>query len=332
MIFRVFLGLILTIFSSTLLAFDELKFATSLGLELVSEGHPYNFMGINTMYVNDSLNRQMLVVSDVPGELKEMRIFKRKDFLIVEIPKGATSYVSMALVGITEEEVKQNVKTTSVWEKIIHELNPMKKAYSNECGIHGAASLNGLEQMASYYGSAFGKGALRCISSFLQGVWDATGGQVKDMAEGLKNLWNDPEAFWDRKVQEMKNLKNFILNFDTKIKEMAVGIANLPAETKTQMICSFIGSIGADAAIAILAGGAGVGRILFRLEQYVTRIARLEKVFSLLNKAGKLKAIPMNFYERMSSGTLPARMMDNLNAFAGHNLTDVIQGAMSCAL
>lgn len=324
--------LILSLFSTSLFAFDELKFATSLGLELVSEGHHYNFMGINTMYVNDSLGRQMMVVSDVPGELKEMRIIKRKDFLIVEIPKSPTSYVSMALIGITEEEVKQNVKTTSVWDKILQELNPIQKAYSNECGIHGAANLAGLEQVASLYGSSFGKGALACISSFLQGVWDATGGQVADMAEGLKNLWNDPGGFWDKKVQEMKNLKNFILNFDTKIKEMAVGIANLPAETKTQMICSFVGSIGADAAIAILAGGAGVGKILFRLEEYVVRIARLEKVFSYLNKIGKVKNIPIGFYERLSSGTLPARMLDNLDVFANHSLTEVLQGAMSCAL
>jgi hypothetical protein len=332
MIFRGLFALILTIFSSTLFAFDELKFAASLGLELVSEGHPYNFMGVNSMYVNDSLGRQMMVVSSVPGELKEMRIFQRKGFLIVEIPNDASSYISMALVGVTEEEVKQHVKTTSVWKKIIQELNPLPNAYSNECGIHGAASLNGLEQMASYYGTAFGKGALQCISSFLQGVWDATGGQVADMAEGIKNLVNDPGAFWDRKVEELKNLKNFILNFDTKIKEMAVGIANLPAETKTQMICSFVGSIGADAAIAILAGGAGVGKILFRLEEYVTRIARLEKVFSLLNKVGKLREVPIGFFERMSSGTLPARLMDNLNVFANHNLSEVIQGAMSCAL
>lgn len=332
MILRALLLLILSIFSTGLFAFDELKFATSLGLELVSEGHPYNFMGINTMYVNDSLGRQMLVVSDVPGELKEMRIFQRKGFLIVEIPKSPASYVSMALVGITEEEVKQNVKTTSVWKKIIQELNPIQKAYSNECGIHGTASLNGLEQVATMYGSTFGKGALKCISSFLQGVWDATGGQVADMAEGIKNLFNDPEAFWDRKVQEMKNLKDFILNFDTKIKQMAVGIANLPAETKTQMICSFVGSIGADAAIAILAGGAGLGKILFRLEEYVVRIARLEKVFSFLNKVGKMKNIPIGFYERLSSGTLPAKLMDNLDVFANHNLTEVLQGAMSCAL
>jgi hypothetical protein len=332
MIFRGLFALILTLLSSSLFAFDELKFATSLGLELVSEGHPYNFMGVNTMYVNDTLGRQMMVVSSVPGELKEMRIIQRKGFLIVEIPRDATTYVSMALVGITEQEVKDHVKTTSVWKKIFQELNPLPSAYSNECGIQGAAILHGIEEMASYYGSVFGKGALQCISSFLQGVWDATGGQIQDIGEGIANLVRDPGAFWDRKVQELKNLKEFIYHFDTKIKQMVVGIANLPAETKTQMICSFIGGIGADAAMAIIAGGAGVGKILFRLEEYVTKIARLEKVFALLSKAGKLRNVPIGFYERLTSGALPARLMDNLNTFAHHNLTDVIQGAMSCAL
>ena len=332
MIFRAFLALIFTLLSTSTFAFDEAKFAASLGLELVSEGNPYNFMGINTIYVNDATSRQMLVVSDVPGELKEMRIYKQKGFLIVEIPKSEKSYVSMALVGITEEEVQQNIKTTSVFRKILNELNPLSQAYAGECGIQGTASLNGIESLERLYGSSFAKGALSCISKFLQGVWDSTGGQVAGAIEGIKNLVNDPKGFWNKKVQEMKNLGNFIAHFDTKIKEMAVGIANLPSETKAQMICSFVGSLGADAAIAILAGGAGLGRMIFRLEQYVSRIVNMSKVFTLLNRTGKLKSVPMGFYERLSSGKLADSVINNLNTFASHNLTDVVQGAMQCAL
>lgn len=332
MIFRSVFALFLTFLSAQLFAFDELKFAASLGLELVSEGHPYNYLGINTIYVNDNMTRQMLVVSSVPGDLKETRIYKQKGFLIVEIPKGDSSYVSMALVGISEEEIQKNIQTTSVFRKIWNELVPIRNAYSEECGISGMPNLPGLESLQKLYDSNFAKGALKCISNFLQGFWDSTGGMVADAAEGIKNLISDPKQFWNRKVEEFNNLKKFISNFSTEMSQMAEGIANLPDETKTMLICSFVGGIGGDAAMAILAGGAGLGKLIFRMEQYVSKIARLNSVFKVLNKVGRLKTIPIGFFERLSSSSIPDRVIDNLTVFAHHNLPDVIQGAMSCAL
>src|SRR4051794_20877442 len=107
-------ALILILLSTNLFAFDETKLASSLGLELVSQGNPYNFLGINKLYINDTMSRQMLVVSDVPGELEQTRIFQQADFLIVEIPKSKSNYISMAFVGIAEKEIKEKINTTSV--------------------------------------------------------------------------------------------------------------------------------------------------------------------------------------------------------------------------
>src|SRR5690606_40895959 len=108
---RWLLGLILLISSFTASAFDEDKLAEALGLEIISEGNPYNYLGINKIYANDSLSRQLLIVSDVPGELKEKRLFEQKGFLIYEIPKSEKSYVSMALVGIKAEEIEDRKST-----------------------------------------------------------------------------------------------------------------------------------------------------------------------------------------------------------------------------
>lgn len=329
---RAFLALLITFISFNLFAFDEEKFAQALGLELVSEGHPYNFLGVNTMYANDSLSRQMLVVKDVKAHLPEMRIIKARGYLILEIPRNENSYASMALVGITEEEITKNIKTTSVWRKIWNELDPLPKAYSEECAVRGTASAAGLEGLQNFYGSSFAKGALKCMSNFFQGVWDATGGQVAGAVEGIKNLIADPAAFWDKRVEEMKNIGKFIAHFDTKMKEMYGSIANLPAETKTQMLCSFVGGLGGNAALAILAGGAGLGKLLFQMEGYVSRIMSLEKVFSLLEKSGKLKTIPTRFYETLSTGRLPQSVMDTLNTFAFKKFPDLVEGAIACML
>lgn len=331
---RAYLTLLLTFLSFSTLAFDEARFATSLGLEIISEGNPYNFLGVNTMYANDSLSRQMMVMTDVPAELKEMRIIRAKGYLIVEIPKSPTTYISMALVGIGEEEIKQKITTTSVWEKILHELDPFKKAYSGEdpdCA-YGTPATPGIGELAAAYGTNFLKGTLKCVSNVLHGVWDSTGGRVAGFIEGVGNLINDPKGFWDKKVEGMKNMVDFVSNFDTKMKEMLGTFAKIPAETKVQMACSFIGNLGADALLAVLAGGAGLGTLVFRMEQYISRMVSLEKVFSVLEKMGKLRSIPPTFFDRLSAAKIPQSTIDTMTVFAKHNIPDLLQGVMSCAL
>jgi hypothetical protein len=330
--YRAILAFILSLISFHLHAFNEEKFAHALGLELVSEGHPYNFLGVHTMYANNDLSRQMLVIRDVKAPLQEMRIIKASGYLILEIPKDENTYGSMALVGISEDEIRTKITTTSFWQKLWYELHPLRKAYSDDCTIRGVPDLNGLENLKNFYGSSLAKGAVKCIGQFFQGAWAATGGQVAGAIEGIENLITDPKAFWDKKVEQMKNLKKFITHFDSKMKELHSAVANLPAETKTMMICSFVGGLGADAAIAILAGGVGLAKALLKVEDFVSQIMKLEKVFMVLDKVGKLRSIPPMFFERLSSSQISQSLLDSLSVFAGRNFPDLILGAMQCAL
>lgn len=331
---RLPLGFLIFLFSFTAFAFDEGKLASSLGLEIISEGNPYNYLGINKIYANDNLSRQLLIVSDVPGELKDKRVFEQKGFLIYEIPKSENSYVSMALVGITQDEVDKILgSTTSVWKTIKRELNPFPSAYASyNCAVDGQASLGSLNQLGTHFGSSVASGAAKCISSFLQGIWDATGGQIKDVYEGLQNLINDPKGFWNKKVDQFKGIKDFILNFETKMTELMDNIASLPAETKVMLICNFVGSIGTSAAITLLSGGAGSAGLMLRIESFVSKIAGMSKVFSALNKIGKLKAMPPEFFKKLGSGKISDKVIENLKTFAKHDMPDVITGAMKCGL
>ncbi len=332
MIFKT-LCLILFLFISTnSSAFDHEKFARALGLELVDEGHPYNFLGVTHMYANDTLSRQALVIHDVKANLKETKIIKAKDYLILEIPNGENSYSSMALIGITEDEIRKNIHSSSVFKTLWNQLNLFPKAYSEDCGPEGSLVPIGLETLQNYYGTSVAKGAMKCMTNFFQGVWDSTGGLAQSAVKGIENLIQDPKKFWDQKVSEVKNLVNFIQHFDTKMKELSLALSNLPSETKTNLICSFVGGIGADVAMGILIGGAGLGKAIFSLEQYISKIVKIEKVFNLLNKVGKLKNIPSGFLERLSSSKIPNSVLDSLNIFATHQFPDFIQGAMQCAL
>jgi hypothetical protein len=333
MVLRILIGLLLTLFTTKLFAFDEANFAESLGLELVTGGHPYNFLGVNRMYANDSLSRQLLVMTEVPAELKEKRILHAKGYLILEIPLSEKTYISMALVGIDEDEIKRKIVTTSLWQKFWPQLNPLPMAYGNDdCVVSGTPETPGIEQLSQYYGKSYLKGALSCIGNALSGVVGSTYGRFKDTVEGIQHLITDPIGFWDKKVQGLNNIVEFIKNFDSRIKSLAASISQLPAETKVQMICSFVGNLGGDAILAMLAGGAGLGSVLFRMEAYVMKLVKLENVFSFLNHDGKLRFVPMQFFERLMTSKIPPSMLESMNLFANRRLTEVLQGAMSCGL
>lgn len=275
----------------------------------------------------------MLVVNNLPGEKEKTEIIKGRGFIVVQIPESKNTYTSMALVGITEKEITQQIQTTSILKTIWRELTPIKRAYGNaDCAVDELPTTGSLQGMDQYFGSTIAKGAMNCMTSFLQGVWDSTGGMVQSAWEGLKDLVNDPEAFWEKKVQQMKNLGNFIANFDTKVKEMATNIANLPSETKTMLICSFIGSLGTDVALAILTGGAAAAAVIIKMERYISKLMKLEKVMSAIAKIGKIKNMPPAFFKRLSSDKVSDKELQNLELFTKHDMPEVAMGAMSCAL
>jgi hypothetical protein len=332
MLLRGLVAFILILSSSTLLAFDEAQFASSLGLELVSEGHPYNFLGINKIYVNETMTRQMLVVSNVPGELSETKLLKKHDFLILEVPKTSTTYTSMALVGISEDEIKSHIKTTSVWKTIFRELNPFPTAHAEVCSISGTPTLSGLEDLQKFYGSSVAQGALKCMSSFLQGVWDSTGGLAISAFEGIKSLAKDPGAFWAGKVKELNNLKSFIMDFEVRLKELGASFSDLPAETKTMLICSFVGGIGSGVALSLLTGGAATASVIAKMNAYFSSLLKMDKVLVLMKQTGKLRTMPPEFFQRLPLARIPDSVLDNLSIFARHDLPHLITGAMQCAL
>ncbi len=330
MILRCIFALVLIFTSSLTKAFDEEKFAQTLGLELVSEGHPYNFFGVHTMYANENLSRQLLLMRDVPGELKDLRIIQAKGYLIAELPKSASTYMSMALVGISEDEIRRHLRPTTVWQKLWDQFNPLPQAYGLEdCStIQGRPTARGLEQLQAFYGSTFVRGSLSCISNFRHGLWGSTGGRVGDLVEGIGNLITDPRAFWHRRVEQVRNLERFIANFDARIRGISSFIARLPAEAKVQMLCGFLGGLGGDALTTILAGGAGLGQLMFRVEEYIRKLTSLDRVFRVLGQVNKIVLIPPDFYARLATSRVPAATIDALYSLAERELPQAIINAM----
>lgn len=309
-------------------SFDEAKFARSLGLQEVLEGHPYNFLGVHTMYADESLTRQMLVMRDIPAPLESMRIIPSKNYLIVEIPKSEKSYTSMALVGISEEEIKGYWKTTSLWENIRNEFIPLKKAYSFDCEIVGLPKLNGLEAVQRFFGTPFARNALSCMGEFLDGAWEATGGFVVSVGKGIVNLIKDPKKFWDEKVGQMRNLANFIRTFDLKMKNDFPALANLPADLKAHIVCGMAGGLGASLLSSVMMGSAPLMTTLSMMSTFLMRVVKLVPVFDTLRRTGVIGQMPKGFFTKLVKGKNHDNVLARLNQMAAQRRPDLILATM----
>jgi hypothetical protein len=102
---RFFLLIFTLIFPLTLLAFDEFEVAPKLGLDVGMGGKPWTFLGTTSVFVNEDLSRQMMVVRNAPGKIKSIQFIEVPGYLIVNIPEGKETFTSLALVGISRENI-----------------------------------------------------------------------------------------------------------------------------------------------------------------------------------------------------------------------------------
>ena len=331
---RILIILISLCFFPKLHAFEINKFSAKFGLHLIADGKPWTFIGTHSIFTNDLWTRQLLVIDNVPGTLAEMQLLKEKDFYILQIPRSKQTFVSLALVGFTEEEIRENITHTSYLKKILNELRPLSPAYAQneDCPLRASSPFQGLEEIGNLFAQSVTKGATNCFIPLLQGAWDSTGGLATSAWEGLKHLVNDPRNFWSDKVQQLQNLKNFIAEFDTKMREISETFTQLPIETKTMFICSFAGGLGAGALLAILTGGAAASGTLTQMTLFIQKLTQLDRVFALLNKVGKLRSVDPQFIQRLAGGRIGNDLIFQLDLFARYKLPDIITGAMSCIL
>lgn len=244
------------------------------------------------------------------------------------IPKAENSYLSMALVGISEEEFQKHLKTTSLWKIFLREISPIQNVYAEECIIPGQPRAESLESISTYYKTNVPRDSFQCVANGLKGAWNSTGGVILDASEGIKNLFKDPKSFWDRRVKEVQNLVGFIYQFDSKIKSASAALNSLPANIKTQLLCGFVGSMGTSVALGVMTGGPALAKALIQMEEFVRKLVQMDKVFMALHKVGKLKYLDMGFYQRFSSARLPLSTLDNLYYYATNGMTEQLLKAL----
>jgi len=123
-----------------------------------------------------------------------------------------------------------------------------------------------------------------------------------------------------------------IANIDKTWESFQKMFSQLPSQAKTHMICSFIGSLGADALIAILTLGAGAPKLLVSFTNYLKRFSKLEKMLSLIKYENFASVFPKSFLSKMAKGQVADKVLDRIELFAKHDMKDLAKSAVACAL
>jgi hypothetical protein len=166
----------------------------------------------------------------------------------------------------------------------------------------------------------------------LEGVWESTGGLVESSWKGLSDLASDPRKFWDDKVEQFKRLKTFLMDFEVNMQKMFASFKNLPDESKAQMLCSFVGSIGTDVLIAVFTAGAGAAKIAASIKTYVNKLIKIESLLNKLTKMGRMSELPATFFEKLSKGLISEKRLTSIQSLSKHDFDDLAMQLVRCSL
>ena len=138
------------------------------------------------------------------------------------------------------------------------------------------------------------QGAMDCGWGVLKGAWDATGGLVSGAASCI---WSPIECAQSARTA-FNNAKNFITNIVEETKTVMNGISALPANEKVNLICSIIGSVGADIILAVLTGGLAAGKLGLTMARIVHKVTQVAAIFR------KVAYLPAKLLGKMSRAAL----------------------------
>jgi hypothetical protein len=241
--------------------------------------------------------------------------------VVLYSPQGQTENLSKIL-----RELKKTPKTT---------YSPLKyfiPTAQAECMRPQTltAEMDSLEQYAS--SASWTDDILTCLSGVMQGVWDATGGLVSDIGSFAYDLVTSPIETAKKTYDQFQNMLDAIANIDKTWASFQKMFANLPTDAKTHIICSFIGSLGADVLISILTLGAGASKLVLSFTNYLKRFSKLEKMLSLMKYEKFQSVFPKSFLNKMAQGKVADKVLDRIELFAKHDMKDLAKSAVACAL
>lgn len=323
---------------------------------LADTSHGIPSLGINQVYFKSEDQFVMLkygIEGDVP--LDEI-ITTPKGFMIHK--KQNDQIYMMYFRGFNIEYVQvmlnrlnQKVSTFKAIQNFV-----IPTAHAEECGAFGKPILNQSSQLAGISAGAAWGMLKSCMTGVGSGVYDSTVGVVAGVG---KELW----AFVSHPIDYTEAVADKVQNFLTKTSQFVkllvtnpeqafanvgtglgkawdtikTGVMSMSTEMKINFICSLIGALGVDAAIALLTAGTSSPKVALTLANIANKFGKLGKVFKLLAKFSsktlakiKLEGAKLEkFMKGIFSNKYPDGDLAHINQLA-HASDEVSLRTLSC--
>lgn len=303
---------------------------------LADPQHGVPSLGINQVYFKDE-GVFVMVKYGIQGDFPLNEVVQTPDGAFLVHDQIGDNKFFLYFRGINEHSVRLTLSTMK--DKLVTYKMPSLKSLiipeahaSADCGSPAV-----VEQMTDFNnlsGKMVWDFAKNCVTGLGQGAWSSTGGKVTST---LSNVWNAVR----HPIQTVDSIGRSVYNFTVGLARFIKGMVTDPRGTmsrigqsagnawnglvdlattmttamKIQFICSFIGSLGVDAAIALFTGGGGAARL-------AAKLAGIANKFNLI--ANTLKVISkMNATARAAHGFTSQKMKNLMNKLMRGVIPDV---------
>lgn len=272
---------------------------------LADAQHGVPTLGINQVYFKDE-GEFVMVKYGIVGEFALGEIVQTPEGAYLVHEQVGDNKFFLYFQGINEHAVRLTLammkeKLTTYKMPSLKSILFVPEAQANDCGAPAM-----VEQMTDFNhlsGKMVWDFAKNCVSGLGQGAWASTGGAI---SEGLSNVWQAVRHPIDTIDSVGRSVYNFTVGLSRFVKGMVTDprgtmtkigrgagaawnnlidlAATMPTSMKIQFICSFIGSLGVDAAIALFTGGSGAARLAVKLTMMAHKFTLLAKTMEIITK------------------------------------------------
>lgn len=169
---------------------------------------------------------------------------------------------------------------------------------------------------AQTFATTVGQHMLRCLAQ--------AGGGVAQSAKGvwasIRQAATNPKAFWDSKVKEFVEIKNFLANMGSEIRSFWSTLQSMDPSLIPDIACTLAGQIAGDVVSKIVVGG-GLALVAIKFISLLNKLRGGAKILEMLSKlkaAGQLKDAS-GAIGALLNDKMPTQMTNLLEKFSKTN-------------
>lgn len=280
---------------------------------LAETTHGIPSLGINQVYYKTE-TQFVMVKYDIQGEVPlDELLVTPKGFMIHRKQNDKVHMLYFRGMNVEYVKLLLNRMSNQVSNFKFLKNILIQTAHAEECGALGRPILNQSAEISGISAGAAWQSLKSCMTGVGSGVMDSTVGVAKGVASEVWSFVSHPVDYVEKVadkvelflVKTAKFIKQLVTDPDEAFASMGrglgktwetvkKGVANMSTDMKINFVCSFIASLGVDAAIAFFTGGAASGKIILTINNLARKFGMIGKMLKLL---GKLNATVLSKFK-----------------------------------